>query len=587
MTTDNELRAGHHHHHHGRYGSGELATQWDWRNVAGRNYITPSQDQGVCQASTAFAVTDAMNAKLRILFHIAVGDPKQILVPDLSAADVFYCGGGSCSDGQDVEQALGYVTTKGVVPAYNIPYKPTGGTCGRGPAELEARVTKISDFSTHRSRSTMQDAIQYRGPIIAVLRAYQDLKNYKGGVYRYDGRSALLYDQTVSLIGFTPDGWLCKNSWGPNWGTGGCFVIAYGECGIDDEWMWEINGFTATYPYGTVSGTPVATSKVAPLRIVYRDNYGTIQYLSAYPPSKDQPFPIDGLAAASDPAIAGGIGPSSQLHVIRTDLMGNLQDNVLDASWSKMQWLTGPDGLTEAPPSAGNPNAVGGPYVFYRDADGNIHMVYLSGGQWNWQQVAGGTGLKLPAAAGDPRLSEFGGALDVCYRDIDGNIQNLEYRANKWTVRPITGNPPPAAGDPHITVYNGWLRIFYREKTGKMVHLMYDGSKWGWEYLPVPAAVIAVGDATSVEYNGPLHLFFRESRGFIWHVYWVGSWAGEQLTGPGVSGGELAETDPRAVLLGKDSKGKDIEIHVLYHDINDNLSDAYWTGTTWTHVVRI
>jgi hypothetical protein len=26
---------------------------------------------------------------------------------------------------------------------------------------------------------------------------------------------------------------------------------------------------------------------------------------------------------------------------------------------------------------------------------------------------------------------------------------------------------------------------------------------------------------------------------------------------------------------------------VLYRDINDNLSDAYWTGTTWTHLVRI
>jgi hypothetical protein len=155
-------------------------------------------------------------------------------------------------------------------------------------------------------------------------------------------------------------------------------------------------------------------------------------------------------------------------------------------------------------------------------------------------------------------------------------------------VRPVTGNPPAAVGDPHVTVYNSWLRVFYRDKAGKMVHLMYDGSKWGWEYLPVPAAVIAVGDMTSVEYNGPLHLFFRESRGFIWHVWWVGSWAGEQLTGPGVSGGELAETDPRAVLFGKDrSTGKDIEIHVLYHDINDNLSDAYWTGTTWMHVVRI
>ena len=222
MTTDNDLLAGHHHHHHhhGRYGSGEAATQWDWRNVGGKNFITPAQDQGACQASTAFAITAAMNAKLRIQFAIAVGDPRQVLVPDLSAGDLFYCGGGSCSAGQDVEQALGYATDKGVVPAYNIPYKPAGQTCGRGSPDLELRVTKISGFITLRSASTMKDAIQSRSPVVATLRAYQDLKNYKSGVYRYDGKSAFLYTQTVSVIGFTPDGWLCKNSWGPKLGHG-------------------------------------------------------------------------------------------------------------------------------------------------------------------------------------------------------------------------------------------------------------------------------------------------------------------------------------------------------------------------------
>ncbi len=573
MTTDNELRADH-HHHYGRYGSRELATQWDWRNVGGKNFITPSQDQGVCQASTAFAVTDAMNAKLRILFHIAVGDARQVLVPDLSAGDLFYCGGGDCGSGLDVETALTYATNKGVVPAYNIPYKPTGGSCGRGPAELEMRVTKISDFSTHRSRSTMQDAIQSRSPIIAILRAYQDLKNYKGGVYRYNGTAPFLYMQTVSVIGFTPDGWLCKNSWGPNWGTGGVFLIAYGECDIDEQ-MWEINGFNTTYPYGTVAGTPASIGR-APLRILYRDNGGTVQYLSAYPPSATQPVPLDGLAAGNDPSFS--VDSKSQIYAVRTDILGNLQYNTWNNGWSKVQWLTGPEGLFEAPPVVGAPNVVGGPYILYRDADGNIHNVYFNGQKWNWEQVTGGTGLEVPSAAGDPVASEFSGALDVCYRDTDGNIQNLEYRA-KWSVRPITGNPPPAVGDPCVTVYNSWLRVFYRDKDGKIVHLMYDGTKWGWEYLP--PKVVAAGDVTSVDYGGYLHLFYRESRGYIWHVYWYGGrWNDEQLTGPGLSGGELAEGDPASVTFGS-------EIHVLYRDINDNLSDAYWTGTTWTHLVRI
>ena len=313
-----------------------------------------------------------------------------------------------------------------------------------------------------------------------------------------------------------------------------------------------------------------------PLRILYRDTSGTIQDLSAYPPSATQPVPLDGLAAGSDPSFS----PDSkfQFYAIRTDILGNLQYNVWNNGWSKVQWLTGPEGITGGPPAAGNPGVVGGPYALYRDADGNIHNVYFNGQKWNWEQVTGGAGLKAPPAAGDPVASEFNGALDVCYRDTDGNIQNLGYRA-KWTVRPITGNPPPAVGDPNLTVYNSWLRVFYRDKDGKIVHLMYDSTKWGWEYLP--AKVVAVGDVTSVGYNGYLHLFYRESRGYIWHVYWYGGrWNDEQLTGPGLSGGELAEGDPASVTFGS-------EIHVVYRDINDNLSDAYWTGTTWTHLVRI
>jgi hypothetical protein len=579
MTTDNISLAAN------QSGGKHAATQWDWRKVEGRNYITPSQDQGACQASTAFAITDAMNAKLRIQFKIAVGDAKQVLVPDLSAGDLFYCGGGSCSEGQDVEKALDYASQKGVVPAYNIPYKPAGQTCGRGPAELESRVTRITGFITQRSRGSMQDAIQSRGPLIAVLRAYQDLKGYRGGVYRYDGKSPFLYMQTVSVIGFTPDGWLCKNSWGPNWGTGGVFLIAYGECGIDDEWMWEIAGFFATYPYGTVTiGTPVAAGR-GPLRIAYRDNYGTIQYLSAYPPSATQPFPLDGLAAGGDPGLASGTGQKqSQIHVVRTDILGNIQDTVWDKSWSKVQWLTGPEGLTQGPAAIGNPSAVGGPYVLYRDADGNIHNVYFKDDKWNWQQITGNAGIiKAPPAAGDPKLSEFLGTLNVCYRDTSGNMQDLEYTGSKWSVRQITGNPPPVVGDPYVTVYNTWLRILYRDKDGKLVHLMYDpaGKKWGWEHLPVPAGAVVAGNPTAANYNGHLHVFYRDTRGYICDTYWNARWIPEQLAGPGsLSGGELAEGDPEAVSFGS-------EIHVLYRDIYDNLSDAYWTGTTWTHLVRI
>ncbi len=52
----------------------------------------------------------------------------------------------------------------------------------------------------------------------------------------------------VCCIGYDDDkeAWLCKNSWGDQWGDGGFFWIKYGDSSIDDE-MWGINGFDKIY----------------------------------------------------------------------------------------------------------------------------------------------------------------------------------------------------------------------------------------------------------------------------------------------------------------------------------------------------
>jgi hypothetical protein len=100
---------------------------------------------------------------------LAVGDPGGDVLPNLSEAQLFYCGVGEmCNSGWWLGSALDYCKDTGLVPQSCFPYSDHNQPC------------KLCD-------------------------GYDD------------DRGA----------------WLCKNSWGTGWGEGGYFWIAYGECGID------------------------------------------------------------------------------------------------------------------------------------------------------------------------------------------------------------------------------------------------------------------------------------------------------------------------------------------------------------------
>jgi C1A family cysteine protease len=63
---------------------------------------------------------------------------------------------------------------------------------------------------------------------------YQDFFSYRSGVYRHVSGGAA-GGHCVEIVGYddAQGCWICKNSWGANWGEGGFFRIAYGECQID------------------------------------------------------------------------------------------------------------------------------------------------------------------------------------------------------------------------------------------------------------------------------------------------------------------------------------------------------------------
>jgi C1A family cysteine protease len=102
----------------------------------------------------------------------------------------------------------------------------------------------------------MKKQLLARGPLITAMAVYDDdfVENYDSGVYQNSQYANYPANHQVVIVGYQDtkrtllkpyDGyWICKNSWGKDWGetknfkpnngnNGGWFRIAYGECQID------------------------------------------------------------------------------------------------------------------------------------------------------------------------------------------------------------------------------------------------------------------------------------------------------------------------------------------------------------------
>jgi C1A family cysteine protease len=87
------------------------------------------------------------------------------------------------------------------------------------------------------------------GPLAAPMFVFEDFLNYTGGVYELDRskRYNLVGFHLVSIVGYQDDPsynsggyWICKNSWGTEWGENGYFKIKY-----EDFYNWMYDSITS------------------------------------------------------------------------------------------------------------------------------------------------------------------------------------------------------------------------------------------------------------------------------------------------------------------------------------------------------
>jgi cathepsin B len=217
--------------------------------------INTIRDQSACGSCWAFGAVEAMSDRSCIVL-------KQNI--SLSTQDMAFCCS-TCGEGCDggyPSAAWEYWVHNGVATNSCSPYSlpscdhhlpnssnpcPTNEypspackkTCQDGETWATSLHYGARAYSVSGAQAMMQDLVT-NGPIETAFDVYEDFLTYTGGVYKHT-TGEFLGGHAVKIIGYGvlngQNYWLVANSWNPDWGLKGYFMILRGvnECGFESS----------------------------------------------------------------------------------------------------------------------------------------------------------------------------------------------------------------------------------------------------------------------------------------------------------------------------------------------------------------
>jgi len=208
----------------------DLPAVFDWRDNGG-NWVSPVRNQGACGSCWDFSAVAQIESWWMI--HRGVSTPA----PDLSEQFVLSCAGvGSCAGG-DIGGVLEFARTTGIPAEKCMPYRADDKVpCSEACKDWEAQAVRIPGWGYITLEEALTSNIKaavFRHPVSAHFTVYEDFTAYAGGVYEHvSGKE--LGGHGILIVGWNDyeQSWICKNSWGPDWGDKGFFRIKWGNCGM-------------------------------------------------------------------------------------------------------------------------------------------------------------------------------------------------------------------------------------------------------------------------------------------------------------------------------------------------------------------
>ena len=205
----------------------ELPASYDLRDL---NLVSPIKDQANCGSCWAFSSI----ANLESLYLQEGGNAS------FSEQAMLDCSEGTC-DGWYLNSAFDFLVEHGTCQAFAYPYTAVKESCKPYPVVTRLQSWQwINPYSraTRMSNNKIKSWIYtYQRPVSSWMQVYRSFLYYEDGIYgrlRRERRSQ--GGHFVLIVGwgssYGVDYWICKNSWGTEWGQDGFFFIEMNDSSI-------------------------------------------------------------------------------------------------------------------------------------------------------------------------------------------------------------------------------------------------------------------------------------------------------------------------------------------------------------------